>query len=269
MNQIEKGDAFLALHQRGAPFVIPNPWDAGSARMMAVKGFEALATTSAGVDHVHGLRSGSAGRDQIIANARDIVAATELPVSVDLEDCFGSDEDGIAETIRLAADAGAVGGSIEDSIWGNPSEFYAFDVAVARVRAAVAAVAALPFKFTLTARCEFMLYGHADLDATIERLRAYAEAGADVIFAPGIRTREQVEAVVDSVDKPVNVLLGLSNTALDMADMHRLGVARVSLGSGIHTAAMKAAADALDEIRERGSFGFTTGLPKVDSLLGV
>ncbi len=268
MNQKERGDAFLALHHRGQPFVIPNPWDAGSARMMKAKGFEALATTSAGVDHMMGKPAGTAGRDVVIANARWIAESVDLPLSVDLEDCYGADADGIAETIRLAADTGAVGGSIEDAIWGRHGEIYDIDTAVKRVEVAVAAARALPFRFTLTARCELLLYGKGDLDATIDRLKAYEAAGADVLFAPGISTVEEVEAVVQTVGKPVNVLLGLSNTALDMADMHRLGVARVSVGSGIHTVAMKAAAEALDEIAESGTFSFTKGLPSVDKLIG-
>jgi len=268
MNQKERGDAFEALHHRGQPFVIPNPWDPGSARMMKAKGFEALATTSAGVDHVAGHLSGDGGRDLVIENARAIAAATDLPVSVDLEDCYGVDADGIAETIRLAAGTGAVGGSIEYAIWGKHGEFYDFDTAVRRVEAAVAAARALPFKFTLTARCELMMYGKGDLDETIARLKAYEAVGPDVLFAPALRTVEQVEAVMAAVKTPVNVLLGLANTTMDMADMHRLGVARVSLGSGVHTVAMQAASEALNEVVERGTFTFTKGLPSVDTLMG-
>lgn len=271
MNQTEKGDAFFALHHRGYPFVIPNPWDPGSARLMQKREFEALATTSAGVDHMMGQLSGTAGRDQVLANARWIAQSTDLPVAIDLEDCYGADEAGIAETIRLAAETGAVGGSIEDTIWTSPGQFYDFETALARVKAAIAAARALPFKFTLTARCEFMLYGHEDLDACIARLRAFAEAGADVVYAPGLKTAEQVEAVTSAVDAPVNVLLGMANTTLDMADMHRLGVARVSLGAGIHNVAMRAAASALDEIVQTGTFKFTTLEPdeakSIDDLL--
>ena len=268
MNQSEKADLFFALHHRESPFVMPNPWDPGSALMMQAKGFEALATTSAGADHVKGRRAGMAGRDIILENARQIIAVTDLPVAIDLEDCYGADEDGIAETIRLAADAGAVGGSIEDAIWGGNGASYDFDTAVKRVRAAVAAAAALPFKFTLTARCEHLLHGVGDLEEAIARLKAFEVAGADVLFAPALGEPEAVEAVVQAVTKPVNVLLGLADTSMDMADMHRLGVARISLGSGIHTAAMYAAALALDEISSQGTFSFTEGLPSVDSLLG-
>lgn len=271
MNRTDKAEAFFAMHHRGRPFVIPNPWDAGSARIMAAKGFEALATTSAGVDHMNGKPSGTAGRDDVIANARLIISATDLPVAIDLEDCYGKDADGIAETILLAAQIGAVGGSIEDAVFGGNGAIYPFEEAVARVEAAVAAARALPFKFTLCARCENFLFADPDMDDTCRRLKAYAEAGADLVYAPGLRTIEQVEAVVRATDKPVNVLLGMANTTLDMANMHRLGVARVSLGSGIHRAAMRAAILALDEIREHGTFGFTHGLPSagvIDKLLG-
>ena len=267
MNQKERGDAFKALHHRGQPFVIPNPWDPGSARMMKAKGFEALATTSASVDHVAGRLSGAGGRDLVIENARMIAAATDLPLSVDLEDCYGADADGIAETIQLAAGTGAVGGSIEDAVWGQPGEFYDLHTAVARVEAAVAAARALPFKFTLTARCEYLLYGQRDFGEIVERLKAFSAAGADVLYAPGLKTAEEVETIVQAVDKPVNVLLGMTDTTMDMADMHQLGVARVSLGSGVHTAVMYRASQVLDEIVERGTFTFTKGLPSVDSLL--
>lgn len=268
MNQTEKGDLFFALHHRESPFVIPNPWDPGSALMMQAKGFKALATTSAGADHVMGRFAGSAGRDTILENARQIIAVTDLPVAIDLEDCYGADADGIAETIRLAGEAGAVGGSIEDAIWGQNGAYYDLDTAIKRVRAAVEAAAALPFKFTLTARCEHLLHGVGDLNETIARLKAYEAAGADVLFAPGLREPEAVEAVVQAVGKPVNVILGLADTSMDMADMHRLGVTRISLGSGIHTVAMHTASLALDEIVSQGTFSFTEGLPSVDSLLG-
>ena len=268
MNQTEKGERFFALHHSDTPFVMPNPWDPGSALMMQAKGFAALATTSAGADRVMGRVAGTAGRDTILDNARQIIAATDLPVAIDLEDCYGTDDAGIAETIRLAAETGAVGGSIEDAIWGQDGACYDFDTAVARVKAAVAAAAALPFKFTLTARCEHLLNGMGSLDETIARLQAYAAAGADVLFAPGLGSPEAVDAVVQALDKPVNVLLGLADTTMDMADMHRLGVARISLGSGIHSAAMYAASLALEEIVSQGTFSFTEGLPNIDGLFG-
>lgn len=266
MTQFEKGEAFFALHHGDHPFVIPNPWDAGSARIMAAKGFAALATTSAGVDHVNGKKSGNAGRDEIIANAGWIASSVDVPVSVDLEDCYGVDAIGIAQTISMAAEAGAVGGSIEDAVFGHPGEIYGLDEAVARVEAAVAAANTLPFKFTLTARCENYLWGNPDMADTIRRLQAYSDAGADVLYAPGLTSPEEIAALVQALDKPVNVLLGMANTKMTMADMHRLGVARVSLGSGLHRAAITAAIKALDEIQATGSFGFTGGLKSSDEI---
>lgn len=268
-SQAEKGGDFFALHHRGHPFVIPNPWDAGSARILAAKGFEALATTSVGVDHMNGKPSGSAGRAGIIANAQLIASATDLPLSIDLEDCYGTDAEGIAETIRMAAGTGAVGGSIEDARNGGGGEIYPFEEAVERVAAAAGAAQALPFKFTLAARCENFLFGNPDLGDTIERLNAYSDAGADVLYAPGLTSFEEIETLVTNVDKPVNVLLGLANTTLTMADMHRLGVARISLGSGLHRAAMTAFINAIEEIHATGSFSFTGGLKGMDEIDGL
>lgn len=266
MDQKSKAEQFFALHHRGHPFVIPNPWDVGSARIMAAKGFEALATTSVGVDHMNGRHSGTAGRDDILANAELLVPATDLPVSVDLEDCYGRDAAGIAETINLAAKTGAVGGSIEDLRFASDGDIYPLEEAVARVRAAVKAASALPFKFTLTARAENFLFGHRDLDDTIQRLKAYSEAGADVLYAPGLTTVEEVGTLVAALDKPINVLLGLGSTSLTMADMHQAGVARVSLGSALHRAAMTATLNAIDEIQVSGTFGFTSTLATMGSI---
>ena len=270
MDQKVKGERFYALHHRDHPFVMPNPWDAGTAKIMAARGFEALATTSAGVDHMNGKLEGTAGRNDMIANTKWLAESVDIPVAADLEDCYGKDAEGIAETINLAADAGAVGGSIEDAIYVRKGEIYPIEEAITRVKAAVDAAASLPFKFTLCARCEHLLYGKTDMGEIIERLQAYAEAGADVLYAPGLRTAEQVQQIVESVDKPVNVLLGMGNTTLSMADMHQLGVARVSLGSGIHRTAMVATIQALDEIQDNGTFGFTKGLRgagAIDALL--
>lgn len=266
MSQAQKGETFFALHHQGTPFVIPNPWDVGSAKIMVARGFLALATTSVGVDHSNGKPSATAGRDDILVNARAIAGAVSLPISIDLEDCYGKDDSGIAETITLAAETGAVGGSIEDAIFGRPGEIYCLENAVARVRAASEAASALPFKFTLTARCENFLWGNPDIDDTIKRLKAYSAAGADVLYAPGLTSTDEVAALVNALDKPLNVLLGMANTKMTMADMHRLGVARVSLGSAIHRAAMTATIDALDEIRQSGTFGFTGGLTGMGEL---
>ena len=271
MDQNTKAIAFFELHQQGHPFVIPNPWDIGSARIFAAKGFKALATTSAGVDHMNGHKAGTAGRDAILANAAMIAKATDLPVAIDLEDCYGDDAAGIAETINMAAATGAVGGSIEDVRFGSGGKILPFDEAVTRVEAAVAAASALPFKFTLTARTENYLYGHDDLDDTIARLKAFGAAGADVLYAPGLRNIDDVNRLVAALDKPVNVLLGLGNTKLSMADMHKAGVARVSLGAALHRAAITAAIGAVDEILTDGTFGFTSELlssDHVDALVG-
>lgn len=271
MTQSEKAKLFFNLHHQGNPFVMANPWDVGSAHIMAAKGFAALGTTSVGVDHMMGQKAATAGRDTIMENARQIVAATDLPVSIDLEDCYGVDAQGIAETIQLAADTGAVGGSIEDAIYSKPGEIYPLEQAVERVRAAVEAASALPFKFTLCARCENFLLDKLDMDDTIARLRAYAEAGADLLYAPGLSKPEQIEQVVQAVDKPINVLLGISGHNLTMADMHRLGVARVSIGSGFHRAAISAAIKAMDEVLNKGTFDFTkSGVPMgtIDEMMG-
>lgn len=269
MDQKTKGEQFFGLHHRDHPFVIPNPWDAGSTKILEAMGFEALATTSVGLDHTNGHKSATAGRDEILDNAALIAQSTPLPVSVDLEDCYGTNSSGIAETLNAAARAGAVGGSIEDVRYGSDGEIYPFDEAVARVEAAVAAAKALPFKFTLTARCENFLFGRPELDDTIKRLQAYSVAGADVLYAPGLTSLAEIEAVVSAVDKPVNVLLGLANMNLSMADMHRLGVARVSLGSGLHRAATTAFINAAEEIRSTGTFSFTGGLKGMDEIDGM
>lgn len=268
-SQSQKGDDFFALHHRNAPFVIPNPWDVGSAKILAARGFEALATTSVGVDHMNGKPAGTAGRDDILANAKMIADATNLPVSIDMEDCYAASADGIAETIQLAAATGAVGCSIEDMRF-STNEIYPFDQALARVKAAMAAANALSFKFTLTARSENFLCGKPDLDDTIMRLKAFADAGADVLYAPGLTTLEQVTRVVKEVGKPINVLLGMSGINMTMDDMKKAGVARISLGSGLQRAAFTAALNAIDEIQTKGTFGFTetnAGMDEIDKLL--
>lgn len=267
--QSQKGDAFFALHHRNTPFVIPNPWDIGSAKILARKGFEALATTSVGVDHMNGKPAGTAGRTDILANAKLIADATPLPVSIDMEDCYATTPEGITETIQLAAQTGAVGCSIEDMRF-STTEIYGFDEALARVKAAVAAAAALPFKFTLTARCENFLCDKPDMDDTIMRLKAFENAGADVLYAPGLTTTDQVKILVDSLDKPLNVLLGISGIEMTMADMKNLGVGRVSLGSGLQRAAFTATLNAIEEIQSKGTFSFTNanaGMDVIDDLM--
>ncbi|HEX6355475.1 isocitrate lyase/phosphoenolpyruvate mutase family protein [Actinophytocola sp.] len=252
--QHRRGVAFAELHRD--TFVIPNPWDAGSARLLTQLGFPALATTSAGLAYSLGRGDGAIDRDETLANARTIVAATDLPVSADLEDCYASDADGIGETIRLAAEAGAVGGSIEDAT-GDPDEpIRPFETAVERVAAAVEAARALPFPFTLTARAENFLYGRQDLDDTIRRLQAFEEAGADVLFAPALPDLDAVRTVCAAVSRPVNhVTIG---GPYSVAELRDCGVRRISLGSALARAALGEALSAAREIQESGTFTFTT-----------
>ncbi|MCW2294081.1 2-methylisocitrate lyase-like PEP mutase family enzyme [Pseudomonas sp. BIGb0408] len=230
------GERFSQLHRQDGLLVLPNPWDAGSAKMLASLGFQALATTSAGLAFSLGRRDaeGAISRDEALANARDIVAATALPVAADLENGYGDSPQDCAETLRLAAAVGLVGGSIEDATGRADAPIYAFELAVERIHAAVAAARSLGFAFTLTARAENYLHGRADLDDTIRRLVAYAEAGADVLYAPGLTSREEISAVVQAVaPRPVNVLVGSPSLNLSLDELAELGVKRVSLGSNL------------------------------------
>jgi 2-methylisocitrate lyase-like PEP mutase family enzyme len=258
-SQQRQAEAFKALHQRKGIFVIPNPWDAGSAKVLASLGFEALATTSAGLAFCLGKPDGHASitREQTLDNVKDIIAATNLPVSADLENGYGDEPETCAETILLASKAGLSGGSIEDAT-GNPNgPIYCFEHALARVQAAVKAARSLDVPFTLTARAENLIYGHPDLPDTIRRLVAFADAGADVLFAPGLKTREEVEAVVKAVSpKPVNVVMGLSGSTLTLNELEDIGVKRVSLGSAFIRAAYGAFFRAAEEIKQKGTFSF-------------
>jgi 2-methylisocitrate lyase-like PEP mutase family enzyme len=256
VTQAEKGRAFRALHERAGAFIIPNPWDAGSARLLAHLGFEVLATTSMGYAFSIGKLDTTLSRDEALANASAIAAATPLPVSADLENGYGDAPEIVAETIRLAGEAGVVGGSIEDASGRADDPIYEMGYAVERVRAGVAAARALPFPFTLTARAENYLHGRADLRDTIRRLQAYQEAGADVLYAPALETKEDIAAVVSSVDRPVNVLMGLRGVQLNLAELSAIGVRRVSVGSSLCRAALGALLRGAREMRERGTFGF-------------
>ena len=257
--QVARAEQFQYLHARPGAFVIPNPWDAGSAVMLTALGFEALATTSAGFAFSLGRpdAEGAVDRDATLTNVRAIVDATSLPVSADLENGFGDDPDSCAETIRLAAQAGLVGGSIEDAT-GHPDDpIYPLALSVERVRAAVKAARALPFPFVLTARAESLINGRPDLADTIGRLQAFAEEGADVLYAPGLKTREEIAAVVKAVaPKPVNVVMGLSGARYSLAELGALGVKRVSVGSALARAAYGSFLAAGREIREHGTFTF-------------
>jgi 2-methylisocitrate lyase-like PEP mutase family enzyme len=254
--QAEKGRAFRALHQRSGAFIIPNPWDIGTARLLAHLGFEALATTSAGFAASVGRRDYAIGRDEMIAHVAAMAAATSLPVSADLQNGFGDAPEAAAETIGLAAAAGAVGGSIEDSTGRPDQPIYEFEHAVERVRAAAQRARSLPFDFTLTARAENYLHGRADLKDTILRLQAYQEAGADVLYAPGLAGKEDIAAVVSSVDRPVNVLVGLPGVEHTRAELEAIGVKRISIGSGLARTAFSAFLRAASEMREHGTFTF-------------
>ncbi len=256
----EKGSRFRSLHQRDRAFIIPNPWDAGTARLLARMGFEALATTSAGYAFSAGLQDGAVGRDAMLKHVADIVAATDLPVSADLENGFGDSPEMCAETIRLAAATGLAGGSIEDVTPRPAATIYAFEHAVERVRAAVEAAHALPAPFILTARAENFIAGNPDLADTIRRLQAYQEAGADVLYAPGLKSKEDIAAVLSSVDRPVNVVMGLSGVQLDLATLSSMGVKRISVGSSLSRVALTAFLHAAQEMQQHGTFTFANDL---------
>jgi 2-methylisocitrate lyase-like PEP mutase family enzyme len=268
--QSEKADAFRALHARPQAFIIPNPWDVGTARMLAKLGFEALATTSAGFAFSAGLLDNQVGRDRMLTHVSQIAAATDLPVSADLENGFGDDPKTVAETIRLAAATGIVGGSIEDSIDRPGEKVYDIGLATERIRAAVEAKRALPFPFTLTARAENFLVGIPDLKDTIKRLQAYQEAGADVLYAPCITTREEITAIVKSVDRPVNFLMGTQPQRFTLEELSEMGVRRVSVGSALSAAALGAFLRAAREMRTTGTFTYTqeaAGFGEISKLL--
>ena len=258
--QSDKAERFRVLHAGPAAFVIANPWDAGSARALAELGFSALATSSAASAGVLGRRDGQLTRDEAIAHAHAIVSATELPVSADLENGFGDAPEFVAQTIALAAEAGLVGGSIEDATGRPEAPLYDFDHAVQRVAAAVQASRALPFAFTLTARCENFLRGKPDLDDTIRRLQAFERAGADVLFAPALPDLAAVRAVCAALTRPVNFMVGIKGKSFTLAELEAAGVRRVSLATSLYRAAMKGLRDAATEVRDHGSFGYVDRL---------
>jgi 2-methylisocitrate lyase-like PEP mutase family enzyme len=254
LTQNQKGRLFRALHERFSAFMIPNPWDIGTARLLAQLGFEALATTSAGYAFSVGQQDNSVGREAMMAHVSAIASATDLPVSGDLENGFGDAPEMVAETIRLAAAAGLVGGSIEDASGRPDHPIYEKTHAAERICAAAEAARTLPFAFTLTARAENYLHGRLDLDDTIQRLQAYQEAGANVLYAPGVTTREDIAALVRSLDRPVNVLMGLQGVQLNLAALSNIGVRRVSVGSALARAALGAFLCAAREMRTQGTF---------------
>lgn len=252
----QKYKVFRELHERPGAFVIPNPWNAGTARILTALGFEALATTSAGYAFSAGRRDSAAllTRNEILENAKAIVEATDLPVSADLQDGFGQSPDNCATTIRLAAEIGLAGGSIEDAT-GDPNDpIYEFQLAVERVVAA--AQASHHSQFLLTARAENFLHGRPNLDDTIKRLQAFAEAGADVVYAPGLPSLEAIREVCASVSKPVNVLMGLKGATFSVEELTALGVKRISVGGAFARAALGAFVRAAREVKDKGTFTF-------------
>ena len=247
-SQEQKGAAFQALHA-GEPFVIPNPWDAGSARLLAAFGFKALASTSSGFAFTRGRLDGDVTLDEVVHHVAELDGATDLPVSVDLENGYGAEPESAALAITRVAQAGAVGGSIED--YDPAGHIYALDHAVERVAAAAEAARGLSFPFTLTGRAENHIRGNPDLDDTIVRLQAFEGAGADVLYAPGLRTPEEIRAVCEAVSKPVNVL---ARPGLSMAEIAEAGGQRVSVGGALTWTAVNAVAAAASDIRDRGDF---------------
>ncbi len=266
LTQAEKGKIFRALHERDAAFIIPNPWDIGTARLLAHLGFEALATTSAGHAFSVGQRDNMIPRDKTMMHLADIASATDLPVSADLGNC-GDSPEAVSETIALAAAAGVVGGSIEDMTGRSDHSLYEIELAAERVRAAVEAARALPFTFTLTARAENYLVGQPDLRATIKRLQTYEEAGADVLYAPGLTKKKDIASVVSSVGRPVNVLMAFPGVHLSLSELSEIGVKRISVGSGLTRAALGAFLRGAREMKEHGTFTFAD--EAVSSLSGI
>lgn len=254
--QRNKAARFRALHEGSDAFVIPNPWDAGSARVLAAMGFAALAASSGACAGVLGRRDGNVSREEALMHARNIVSATGLPVSADLERGFGDAPDVVADTIRLAGEAGLVGGSIEDATGNAEKPLYDVALAVERVAAAAEAARALPFPFILTARAENFLRGKPDLDDTIRRLQAYEKAGADVLFAPGLPDLASVRRVCAALSKPVNFMAGIKGKSFTVAELKAAGVKRISLATSLYRAAMSGLLNAAQEIRKTGTFDY-------------
>ncbi|HZQ00912.1 MAG TPA: isocitrate lyase/phosphoenolpyruvate mutase family protein [Reyranella sp.] len=252
----EKAAAFRALHERPGAFIIPNPWDAGTARLLAGLGFEALATTSLGVANMLGSIDSSVTLEQVIANTRDIVAATDLPVNVDLENGFAHEPEASAQAIRLAAEAGASGGSIEDFTGDRKNAIYDFDLSVARVRAAVKVARALPVPFMVTARAENLIRGRNDMGDTIRRLQAYEEAGADVLYAPGLRTIADIKQVVAAVKRPINIVAGYIEPDITLTQLSEAGAKRISVGGALSRLALATFVKAGRAMKEQGSFAW-------------
>jgi 2-methylisocitrate lyase-like PEP mutase family enzyme len=267
----DKGKVFRALHQQPGAFIIPNPWDVGTARILAALGFKALATTSAGMAFSLGLRDGQVGREAVLRHCRLIVAATELPVSADLEKGFGDAPESAAETVIAAAETGLAGCSIEDHTGRPDDPIYPFSLAVDRIAAAAEAARKLPRDFLLTARCENFLWNRPDLDETIKRLQAFEAAGADVLYAPGVRGLAATRALCSAVSKPVNVLMETLDAAIGVRELAEAGAKRISTGSALSRVALGAFVRAGRELADSGTFGFAKramGFAEIEGLLG-
>lgn len=262
------GAEFRRLHEEEGAFVIPNPWDAGTARILASMGFRALATTSAGLAFSRGVRDGRLEREVMLDHCREMVRATSLPVSADLENGIGDSPQSAAETVRLAAAVGLAGCSLEDHTGNRERPIYDFELAVERIAAAAQARDALPQDFVLTARCENLLWGRHDLDDTIRRLQAFEAAGADVLYAPGLRDLDTIARVCGAVTKPVNVVMGLSGASFSVAELAAAGVRRISVGSSFARLAYGAFIDAAREVRSHGTFGFAADAKSFSEIEG-
>jgi 2-methylisocitrate lyase-like PEP mutase family enzyme len=272
VSQADRGTRFRALHETPRVFVIPNPWDAGSARILAGLRFAALATSSGASAGTLGRRDGRVTRTEALAHARAIVGATDLPVSADLEKGFGDAPSEAAETIRLAAEVGLVGGSIEDATGDPARPLYDIGHATERVAAAAQAARALSFPFTLTARAENFLRGNPSLDDTIARLQAFERAGADVLFAPGLPDLAAVQAVCAAVSKPVNFMVGIQGKSFTVAELEAAGVRRISLATSLYRVAMTGLLTAAREVKDRGTFGYLdhcVPTPELNALMGA
>jgi 2-methylisocitrate lyase-like PEP mutase family enzyme len=270
VSQKDKAAAFRKLHEGPGAFVIPNPWDAGSARILTALGFQALATSSGASAGMLGRRDGKVTRDEALAHARAIVDATDLPVSADLEKCFADAPEAAAETIRLAAGVGLVGGSIEDATGDKDKPLFDLAVATERVAAAVKVARSLPFGFTLTARTESFLRGNPSLDDVIKRLQAFEKAGADVLMAPGLPDLAAVRAVCAAVSKPVNFMAGIKGKSFTVAELQAAGVKRISLATSLYRMAMTGVVDAAREVKDKGTFGYldrSLGTPDLNAFM--
>lgn len=267
ITQKEKAARFRALHDRPGVFVVPNPWDVASARILAGFGFEALATSSAAAACVVGRKDGGLSRDEALAHARMIVNATDLPVSADLERGFGDAPETVAETIRFAADAGLVGCTIEDTTGHQDKPLYDFSLAVERIAAAAQAARTLDFPFVLTARAHNLMYANPSLDETIKRLQAFERAGADVLFAPGIPDLDAVRAVCTALSRPVNFMVGIKGKSFSIVELAGAGVKRISLATSLYRAAMTGFLEAVSEVKNSGQFLFLDRCVSTQDLL--